>query len=122
MLKVIFFLRKFKMTTTFGIINRAHYFCPTERHLPISKLITMQKTISYTPSGVCSRLMEVTAEDGIIKHVQITGGCSGNTQGVATLLEGVSVVKAISLLEGIDCKGKGTSCPDQLSHALRKLL
>ena len=77
------------------------------------------KTV-YTPRGVCSRQMIVETEEGIIKHVQIIGGCSGNTQGVSRLVEGMEVDRAISLLEGIQCGMKGTSCPDQLSKALRE--
>ena len=36
-------------------------------------------TISYQPKGVCSRKIEVTIEDGMIKDVRFSGGCSGNT-------------------------------------------
>lgn len=46
---------------------------------------------------------------------------TGNTQGIAALLEGMEIEEAIRRLEGIDCKGKGTSCPDQLARALRQL-
>ena len=45
----------------------------------------------YTPKGVCSRNIHVEVEDGIVKNVQFTGGCSGNTQGVAALVEGMDV-------------------------------
>lgn len=76
-------------------------------------------TIIYTPTGgVCSRQMEIDIEGGVILRVHITGGCAGNSQGVARLVEGMSVSDAIAKLEGIDCKGKGTSCPDQLAKAL----
>ena len=46
----------------------------------------------------------------------------GNTQGVARLVEGMEIHDAISRMEGIDCNGKGTSCPDQLAKALKKFL
>ena len=77
--------------------------------------------IEYTPRGVCSRKMRVEAEDGIIRRVEVVGGCNGNLQGISRLVEGMSVKDAISRLEGISCNGKGTSCPDQLSKALRQL-
>lgn len=78
-------------------------------------------TISYKPKRVCSRLMIVEAEDGIIKSVEIVGGCDGNLQGISRLVVGMSVQEAISRMEGISCNGKGTSCPDQLAQALKQL-
>jgi len=78
-------------------------------------------TITYSPRGVCSRKMTVSAEDGLITHAQIIGGCNGNSQGLCKLVVGMNVDDAISRLSGIDCGGRGTSCPDQLSHALRQL-
>ena len=77
--------------------------------------------ISYTPSGVCARRMEIEVnDDKIITKVRILGGCAGNTQGVSRLLEGMSVDEATSRLEGIRCGFKPTSCPDQLAKALKK--
>lgn len=72
----------------------------------------------YTPSGVCSRSIDFELENGIIKNVQFTGGCSGNTQGVAALVQGMSAEEAIRRLKGIRCGFKPTSCPDQLAKAL----
>ena len=77
--------------------------------------------VTYTPRGVCSRQMTVEAEDGVIKAVQVMGGCDGNLQGIMSLLQGMPVEQAISRLEGIRCGMKGTSCPDQLAQALRML-
>ena len=74
--------------------------------------------ITYKPSGVCSRLIEVTLDGDIVKRVEFTGGCGGNTQGVARLVEGMNVNEAVSRLEGIECGYKGTSCPDQLAKAI----
>ena len=76
--------------------------------------------ISYTPKHVCSRKIDIDVEDGVITVVKFTGGCAGNTQGVASLLVGMSVDEAISRLEGIRCGFKPTSCPDQLSKALEE--
>lgn len=81
----------------------------------------MRKNVIYTPQGTCSREMLIETEDGIITNVTITGGCAGNSQGVSSLLRGVSVEEAVRRLEGIDCKGRGTSCPDQLAKALKTL-
>lgn len=77
--------------------------------------------VNYTPRGVCSRAMTVEAEDGIITQVQVEGGCSGNLQGITSLLKGMKVEDAISRMEGIRCGMKATSCPDQLAKALRQL-
>ena len=76
----------------------------------------------YTPKGVCSREMIINVDDNdIITSVKIVGGCDGNTQGVSRLAEGMNIDKVISLLKGIDCKGRGTSCPDQLAIALEEI-
>lgn len=80
----------------------------------------MSKQITYFPVGVCSRQIEVTvSDDGVIEEVLFVGGCRGNTQGVAALAKGRKVEEVATILEGIDCNGKGTSCPDQLSRALK---
>ncbi len=82
----------------------------------------MEKSISYQTRGTCSRRIDVTVEDGVIKDVRFFGGCMGNTQGVARLVVGMTVKEAVSRLRGIDCGGRGTSCPDQLSRALAPFL
>ena len=61
-------------------------------------------------------------EDGKVHNVQFVGGCNGNTQGVARLVEGMDVNEAISRMKGIDCNGRGTSCPDQLAKALEQAI
>jgi uncharacterized protein (TIGR03905 family) len=78
--------------------------------------------ISYTPRGVCSRHIDIDVEDGVIRGVAFSGGCAGNTQGVARLLVGMTVEEAIERLSGIRCGLKPTSCPDQVAAALRKYL
>lgn len=82
----------------------------------------MIQRITYPTSGTCSRQIDIELEDGIIRSVLFTGGCQGNTQGVAALVQGMKASDAIARLEGIDCRGRGTSCPDQLAKALRKML
>ena len=74
---------------------------------------------TYYPRGVCSRKIDLEIENGVIKSCRFLGGCHGNLQGIGKLVQGMSVDEAISKLEGIDCGGRGTSCPDQLSKALR---
>ena len=70
------------------------------------------RRITYTPQGgVCSKLME---------NVQIVGGCHGNGQGMCALLKGMRIEDAIGRLSGIDCHGRGTSCPDQMAQALKQ--
>ena len=75
---------------------------------------------TYRPEGVCSQLMEIETEGEIIRHVTITGGCSGNLQGISRLVEGMPVEEAISRMEGIRCGWKNTSCPDQMAQALKQ--
>lgn len=75
----------------------------------------------YTTKGVCSQAIDIEVDNGIVKSVQFIGGCHGNTQGVAALVEGMAVEEVIARLEGIDCRGRGTSCPDQLAKALKQL-
>jgi len=75
-------------------------------------------TFEYTPRGVCSRKMIIEIEDNIVTDIQIIGGCSGNLQGISSLVKGMPVDEVIDRLEGINCGMKGTSCPDQLAKAL----
>ena len=77
------------------------------------------ETIQYTPSGVCSKRMEIDVEDGVIQDVRVMGGCNGNLQGIASLLKGMRVEDAIERMEGLRCGMKPTSCPDQLAQALK---
>ena len=75
----------------------------------------------YLPTGVCSMRITVEVEENKIKSVKFLGGCAGNTKGVAALVEGMDIDEAIKKLKGIDCRGKGTSCPDQLAIALEEV-
>lgn len=74
----------------------------------------------YQTKGVCSRAIEITIDGDVIQSVKYNGGCSGNTQGVAALVSGMTVEEAIRRLSGIRCGLKSTSCPDQLANALRE--
>lgn len=77
---------------------------------------------TYNTWGTCSRLIDFEIQDGVIKNVVFTGGCNGNLQGIARLVEGMTPTQAISKLEGIHCGNKPTSCPDQLAQALKQAL
>lgn len=77
---------------------------------------------NYKPEGVCCKNMKIVVENGKVSSVKFVGGCSGNTQGVGKLVEGMNVEEVISRLEGIRCGAKPTSCPDQLAKALKSSL
>ena len=79
-------------------------------------------TIKYNPKGVCAREFQIEVEDGIVRSVNITGGCNGNLQGISRLVEGMKVEDVIGRIEGIRCGFKNTSCPDQLAQALKQTL
>ena len=76
---------------------------------------------TFRPQGVCSQLIEIETEGNIIQDVRFTGGCNGNLQGISALLKGMTVETAIARLSGIRCGFKDTSCPDQLSRALKAM-
>lgn len=76
----------------------------------------------YLTKGVCSRQISFEVTDGKVHNVRYVGGCNGNTQGVAALVEGMAVEEAIRRLKGIRCGNKPTSCPDQLATALENYL
>ena len=75
----------------------------------------------YDPRGVCSRHYTFDInDDNTIKSVEIIGGCNGNLKGIKNLITGMNIDDVISKFEGINCNGKGTSCPDQISKALKQ--
>lgn len=78
--------------------------------------------VSYKPRGVCSQKMEIDVDNGVIEKVVVVGGCSGNLQGISSLLVGMKVEDAIAKMEGIRCGFKPTSCPDQLAKALKNCI
>lgn len=80
-------------------------------------------TFTYTPHGVCSRqiVIDIDENTDTINSVSFTGGCNGNLQGIAALVKGKKSEEVISVLKGIDCNFKGTSCPDQLARALEEV-
>lgn len=76
--------------------------------------------MNYKTHGVCSQEINFDVRDDKLIHVCFVGGCSGNTQGVARLVEGMEVDEAIRRLDGIHCGPRPTSCPDQLAQALKQ--
>ena len=77
----------------------------------------------YKTSGVCSSAISFEIDnEGKVRDVKFQGGCSGNTQGVAALVEGMDATEAVKRLEGIRCGFRPTSCPDQLARGLEKAL
>lgn len=76
---------------------------------------------TFRPRGVCSQLMEIEVEGNTLAGLKVTGGCSGNLQGIASLVRGMELDEVIDRLSGIRCGFKATSCPDQLAKALRQI-
>lgn len=79
-------------------------------------------TYTHYPKGTCSKQMDVEVKGGVIENVRVLGGCSGNLQGIMSLVRGMRAEDAIERLAGIRCGMRPTSCPDQLSIALREAL
>jgi uncharacterized protein (TIGR03905 family) len=77
---------------------------------------------TYRTHGTCSREIQFEVNDGIVSNVKFVSGCNGNLQGIGALVEGMKVEDVIKKLKGIDCGGRGTSCPDQLAHALEEVI
>ncbi len=79
---------------------------------------------TYTPKGVCSRSisLEIDEDSHILHSVKFVGGCNGNTQGICSLVEGMKAEDVVKRLRGIDCRGRGTSCPDQLANAIEEAI
>ncbi len=80
------------------------------------------KNFSYKTRGTCSREIKFDLDENKVKNVQFVMGCHGNTQGIAKLVEGMDADELITRLEGIDCGGRGTSCPDQLARAVKQAI
>ena len=81
-----------------------------------------ERIVQVLKTGVCARNMSFDIENGVIRNLKVMGGCNGNLKGIASLVEGMKIEDVVSRLEGIDCGGKGTSCPDQLAKAVKPYL
>ncbi len=80
------------------------------------------KNFSYTTNGVCSSAINFDIENGKIYNVKFSGGCAGNLQAISKLVEGKEAGEVAQILRGNDCRGKGTSCADQLAKAIDEAL
>lgn len=76
----------------------------------------------YQPKGVCPRTITVELDGNAVRSVKFNGGCSGNAQGIARLVEGMAVEEAVKKLRGIRCGMRASSCPDQLTYALEEAI
>ncbi len=77
---------------------------------------------SYQTVGTCCKQIQVEVKEGKIEGVVFEGGCHGNLLGISSLVKGMQVTDVIEKLQNIDCRGRGTSCPDQLAIALQSKL
>ena len=76
-----------------------------------------------TDPSVCSSEIHFNLEDhNIIRNVVFYGGCHGNLQAIAKLVEGRTAEEVIRLLKGNRCGNKTTSCGDQFARALEAAL
>ena len=82
----------------------------------------MTKTFVYKTRGTCSREITVVLDGDTVESVSFLGGCNGNLKGISALVKGKKAEDVIASLTGINCGGKGTSCPDQLAKALTEAL
>ena len=74
--------------------------------------------VTFRPSGVCSVQIDFDLEDGKIHNLKYIGGCNGNLKAIGRLVEGKDAKEIADILRGNDCKGRGTSCADQLAKAI----
>lgn len=91
--------------------------------IPISDTLEggVRRASFLTCGAVCSQQIDIELEGELVRRVRFTAGCHGNTQGLAALCAGMNKADVIARLRGIDCGGRGTSCPDQLARALELL-
>ena len=76
--------------------------------------------MTYATQGTCSREINFDVEDNKLRNVSFKGGCNGNLKGISRLVTGRDAKEVAETLKGVDCGGKGTSCPDQLARALKQ--
>ena len=74
----------------------------------------------YKTKGTCSREIHYSVKDGVVESIEVIGGCNGNLKGICRLITGMLVEQVIKAFKGVDCGGRGTSCPDQIAQALEQ--
>lgn len=83
----------------------------------------MNEIYTFKPQGVCSREMKIEIDDNDkIVSFEVVGGCPGNLGGIIRLIKGMDINEVADKLSGVDCRGRGTSCPDQLSRGLKSVI
>lgn len=75
----------------------------------------------YKTKGTCSREIHYSVKDGVVESIEVIGGCNGNLKGICRLITGMPVEQVIKAFKGVDCGGRGTSCPDQIAQALEQV-
>ena len=78
-------------------------------------------TFEYRTRGVCARSIVIDVDGEVINNIKFMGGCNGNTTGISSLVKGMKIDDVIARLDGVNCSGRGTSCPDQLAKALKQI-
>jgi len=78
--------------------------------------------ITFKPEQVCAKEIQLEVDNNIVKNVTFIGGCPGSSAGIASLVKGMPVDEVIGRLQGILCRPRETSCPDQLAKALKESL
>ena len=73
---------------------------------------------SFTPTGVCAKQIMFDITDDVVHNVQFVKGCPGSLTAISKLLEGKAINDVVTMLKGIECGKKNTSCPDRLAEAL----
>ena len=81
----------------------------------------MNHELTYKTNGTCSREIKIQIENDVVKSVDFVGGCPGNLAGISMLVSGMNIDEVIEKLEGIKCGSRSTSCPDQLTLALKSV-
>lgn len=79
----------------------------------------MKYNYEYSPINVCSTKMYFNIENNILLDLRVVGGCPGNSLGLIEMCKGKDIDEIINKLDGIRCGNKSTSCPDQISKALK---
>ena len=74
----------------------------------------------YKTKGTCSREIHYSVKDGVVESIEVIGGCAGNLKSICRLITGMPVEQVIKAFKGVDCGGRGTSCPDQIAQALEQ--
>lgn len=75
---------------------------------------------TFETQNTCSKVIKFTLKDNVVTNVKfLGGGCPGNLQALPRLVEGMTVEEIEEKIGGVDCRGRGTSCADQLAKAVR---